>query len=133
MPDLRLHHVGCAVASIPDAVEAYRPIARNVGAVIPIAAQGVAVCFVEIAPGAHVELVQPTEGTSPVGQLLKKRISYYHLGFLTADFDRTVEELTAAGHQILASFRSEAFGMRRCAFLASPVAHLIEVIEEPAG
>lgn len=131
MPELRFHHVGCVVASIPLAIEAYRPLARSVSQVFTIAEQGVRVCFVEIAPGMHAELVEPAEGESAVGRLLKKRISFYHLAFLTTGLDSSIEDLSAQGYVHLNTFRSEAFGMRRCAFLASPVAHLVELIEEP--
>jgi catechol 2,3-dioxygenase-like lactoylglutathione lyase family enzyme len=131
MPNLKFHHVGCVVASIPEALESYRPMARTVGEIIAIATQGVNICFIEIGPGTHVELVEPSAGDeSIIGRLLKKRISYYHLGFLTQDFDAAIEDLVANDYRHLNTFRSEAFGMRRCAFLANPGAHLIEIIEE---
>ena len=131
MPDLEFHHVGCAVASIEEALASYRPVARKIGETIAIAEQGVRVCFIEIAPGSHVELVEPAAGGAMLSNLLKKRITYYHLGFVTKEFERTIEELTAEGYHHLNTFHSEAFDMRRCAFLASPVAHLIEIIESP--
>ena len=132
MPNLKFHHVGCVVKSIEEALEAYRPIARRIAGTIPIRSQGVNVCFVEIAPESHVELVEPMEGESAVGRLLGKRVTYYHLGFLTPEFEPAVESLVNEGYHHLSTFQSEAFEMRRCAFLVSPVAHLIEIIEDPA-
>lgn len=132
MLNLTFHHVGCAVESIREARECYRLMARSMGEIIPISAQGVNICFVEIAPGFHVELVESQEGESVVARLLKKQITYYHLGFLTPRFEQAIESLTAEGYHQINTFRSEAFGMRRCAFLASPAAHLIELIEAPA-
>jgi len=131
MSGLEFHHVGCVVASIEESLPSYRPIARVIGEIIPIASQGVNVCFVEIGPGTHVELVEPTEGESILRQLLKRRINYYHLAFLTRGFDSAIETLVAESYRHLNTFRSEAFGMRRCAFLTSAVAHLIELVEAP--
>jgi methylmalonyl-CoA/ethylmalonyl-CoA epimerase len=126
---LCFHHVGCAVKSIAEAVEAYRPMALSVSPEIPITAQGVKVCFVEISPGSFIELVEAATEDSLLRQMIKKGITYYHTGYLTEDFDGTLEQLDAAGFRHINTFHSEAFEQRRCAFLASPVAHLIEIIE----
>ena len=130
MTNLVFHHVGCAVANIGEALKAYKPLTLNVGEVIPVSSQSVNVCFLELGPQLHVELVEPSGEVSMISQLLKKRVSFYHLGFLAANFDEALDELTTQDHHHLSTFRSEAFGMRRCAFLASPAAHLIEIIEE---
>ena len=124
------HHVGCVVADIKTTIATYRPFALHVGEVVSIASQGVNVCFVEIAPGQHVELVEPNTETSIVSGLLRRRTSYYHLGFKVVQFDQAVDTLTESGYRHLDTFYSEAFEMRRCAFLASPVGHLIELIEQ---
>jgi methylmalonyl-CoA/ethylmalonyl-CoA epimerase len=129
MSSLAFHHVGCVVENIRGAIEGYRLLARSVGEIIHVSTQGVNVCFVEIAPQSYIELVEPVEGNSMITGLFKKRATYYHLGFVTASFDQAIESLTADGYHHLSTFCSEAFQMRRCAFLASPVAHLIEIIE----
>ena len=129
-PLLTFHHVGCVVKNIGEAMEAYRPVARHIGETLYIESQKVRVCFVEVGPGTYVELVEPVGEESAVGQLLAKRISFYHIGFLVRDFDQRLRDLAENGYLHMSTFRSEAFGMRRCAFLASPVAHLIEIIEQ---
>jgi hypothetical protein len=127
---LTFHHVGCAVKDIGRAIEAYGPVARSVGEIVNIESQKVRVCFVEVGPGSYIELVEAAGDPSPISQLLAKRMSFYHVGFLTRTFDAALEDLQGQGYLHLNTFHSEAFGMRRCAFLATPVAHLIEIIEQ---
>jgi Glyoxalase/Bleomycin resistance protein/Dioxygenase superfamily len=129
MSSLAFHHVGCVVESIPDAIEGYRLLARSLGEIIHVSTQGVNVCFVEIAPQSYIELVEPVRGNSMITRLVKKHTTYYHLAFLTTNFEQAIESLTADGYHHLSTFCSEAFQMRRCAFLANSVAHLIEIIE----
>lgn len=127
--DLAFHHVGCVVPNLREAVDAYRFLGRPVTEPIRIASQKVAVCFVELAPGSHIELVEPLDGNSVVSGLLKKQATFYHLGFLARDFDAALRTLDSQNFRLLGVFASEAFAMRRCAFLVSPAAHLIEIIE----
>jgi hypothetical protein len=128
---LVFHHVGCAVKDLAEGIAAYRHMAISVSAETFIAAQGVKVCFIEVSPGSFVELVEGS-GEESIARMLKKGIAYYHTGYFSDDFDQSLKELDAAGFRHLNTFQSEAFGMRRCAFLASPVAHLIEIIEQAA-
>ena len=127
--EIVFHHVGCVVRSIPESVEAYRLMTRSVSETKYIAAQDIRACFIEIAPGSYIELIEPASNDSVVSQLLQKRVSYYHTGYLVRDFEAALEELTSCGHRHLNTFQSESFGLRNCAFLVSPVAHLIEIIQ----
>ena len=126
---LTFHHVGCVVKDLAEAIETYRPLARGIGSIVHVASQNVRICFIEVSPHSFIELIEPAGPDSAVSQLLQKRTTFYHVGFLANDFDAALGQLVAQGYMHLGSFCSEAFGMRRCAFLASPIAHLIEVIE----
>jgi hypothetical protein len=126
---LTFHHVGCVVDDLAEAIEAYRPVARTIGEVFHIATENVRLCFVGTGSDSFIELIEPSGGESVVNQLLKKRITFYHIGLIAPDFDAAIEHLVGEGYVHLRTFRSEAFAMRRCAFLASPIAHLIEIIE----
>ena len=127
---LTFHHTGCVVKSLVEAVEAYRPVARSIGDVYHITSQGVKVCFVEVSPGCFIELIEPVDPDSPARLILKNRIAFYHIGLLTRDFDAAMADLIRQGYMLISTFCSEAFALRRCAFLASPVSHLIEIIEQ---
>jgi methylmalonyl-CoA/ethylmalonyl-CoA epimerase len=125
---LTLHHIGVLVKSIDEAAVAYRGLNARISEPVFIASQSVRVCFVDMNCSVAIELVEPTEkGVSQ--DLLKRGITYYHLGYLARNFDVALENLAELSYVHLQTFQSEAFEGRRCAFLMSPVLHLIEVIE----
>ena len=128
---LTLHHVGVLVNRIENAAEAYAELNGKVSPPISIASQNVRVCFIDMGSGVAIELVEPLENGSGKG-LLKRGVTYYHLGYLVRDFDAALEALVELNYTHMSSFHSEAFEGRRCAFLMSPVLHLIEIIEQGA-
>lgn len=126
---LTLHHIGVLVNSMAEATAAYRALNARISEPVHIASQGVRVCFVDMDSGVAIELIEPAEkGVNR--DLLKRGITYYHLGYLVSDFESAVESLTGLNYVHLQTFQSEAFEGRRCAFLMSPVLHLIELIEQ---
>ena len=129
MPDLQLHHVGCAVASIEDGLKPYRDAMgfTRISEVIEVASQNVRVCFVETAPGVFMELVEPTADDSPVAGFLKRRQYFYHTCYSTRDVAATVEHLESNGFRRLSIFQSEAFNGTDCAFVLSPEMALVEL------
>ena len=62
--------------------------------------------------------------------LLKKRISYYHIGYKVSNILATTKKLEALNYKLMGEFSSEAFGGGKCVFLFTPEAHLIELIED---
>jgi methylmalonyl-CoA/ethylmalonyl-CoA epimerase len=126
---LTLHHIGILVNSIEEATGAYRELGARISQPVAIASQSVRVCFVDMDSNVAIELIEPTaKGVSQ--DLLKRGITYYHLGYLVPRFDSALENLAELNYVHLQTFYSEAFEGRRCAFLMSPVLHLIEIIEQ---
>jgi methylmalonyl-CoA/ethylmalonyl-CoA epimerase len=126
---LTLHHIGVLVNSIEAAAAAYRELDARISKPVAIASQSVRVCFVDMDSSVAIELIEPTaKGVSQ--DLLKRGITYYHLGYLVPRFDSALENLAELNYVHLQTFHSEAFEGRRCAFLMSPVLHLIEIIEQ---
>lgn len=128
-----LHHIGCLVQNIEESTAYYREIHPRISAPMFIESQGVRVCFVDTGTGVSVELVEPTDDGSVVNKLLRRGIVFYHLGYLVNNFDEQLADLSGKNYKLIHEFRSEAFEGRRCAFLTSPLAHLIEIIEAPAN
>ncbi len=128
---LQLHHIGVLAKDMEEAIESYKGIfsASSVSEIIYISSQEVNVCFVKIQSEIFIELVQPTSEASPVQKLIKKGFTYYHNGYTVQHFDREIELLEKKNYKLLSVFNSEAFNNRRCAFLMSPVMHLVELIE----
>ncbi len=129
---LKFHHVGCLVESIDESIGIYKNLfaIKNISDKIYIASQGVYVCFVQMGNNEFIELVEPKDEDSVVHRLKQKGFSYYHIGYLVGDIDKTINDLEDKHFKLLNTFYSEAFQMKKCAFLFSPETHLIELIQE---
>lgn len=129
---LKFHHVGLAVGNMEVSKAHYEELfgKESTSDVFCINSQKVNVCFVKIAENAYIELVEPIGEDSQVATFLKKRITYYHIAYKVEDIVKCVTSLEKLNYKPLEYFRSEAFSGKRCIFLFSPEAHLIELIEE---
>jgi hypothetical protein len=126
---LQFHHTGCAVKNIEETLAAFRPFFPRISKSILIATQAVRVCFVELKPGSYLEFVEAAGERPAIAVMLKRGISFYHLGFLTDHFDLALHTLAQQNYLHLETFHSEAFAGKRCAFLMSDTMQLIELIE----
>ena len=128
---LELHHIGNLVEDIDSAVLTYRLLYGEECASdkIFVSSQGVFVCFINTGKNVFIELVQPVDETSSVFRMRKKGISYYHLAYVTKNFETTSEYLLSCNFKVLNLFYSEAFENKRCQFMYSPEGELIELIE----
>ncbi len=129
---IEFHHVGLVVESIETSCIHYATLfgKENISEVFKIESQLVNVCFVKIGHHSFLELVEPIGDDSQVAKLLKKRVTYYHVGYKVDDIVSKVNELEALDYKAMAYFDSKAFNGKRCIFLFSPEAHLIELIEK---
>ena len=127
---LTFHHTGCLTANIENSKQIYSAMGfSSFSQVYIIVDQKVKVCFIEMATGVFLELVEPFEDNLSLNKLLKSKSSFYHLGYLTDEFENTLEDLQTAGFYLINKFRSEAFANKYCAFLFTSEMHLIEIIE----
>ncbi|HRH58747.1 MAG TPA: VOC family protein [Chitinophagales bacterium] len=128
---LTFHHVGLLVDNIEDSINHYITLfgEENVSKVFRIESQQVKVCFVKVGVESYIELVEPMHESSVVYKLLKKRVSYYHIGYKVQDIIASINRLEALNYKPMDLFYSEAFDGKRCIFLFTPEAHLIELIE----
>ncbi len=128
---LEIHHIGCVVSNIEETLKSYKTTLgfSEASEVFNISSQKVKVCFVHLGNGTYMEFVEPLDLSSAVGKLLKKRFSYYHIGYKTLNFNKTIEALIDKGARIITRFKSEAFENKECAFLFTEELHMIEIIE----
>lgn len=128
----RFHHTGLLVRSIKDALEHYRYLfgSCSISKTYSVSAQQVNVCFIQNGDHSFIELIEPSGENSVVHGMLKKNINYYHLAYIVEDIEASVNLLKGLHYKELDYFHSEAFGDRRCIFLFTPEAALIELIEE---
>ena len=131
MPSLKLHHVGCAVSSLEEALRPYMQAMgfSQVSKIVEVASQNVRVASFRL---LHVfmELVQVPGKESPVSSFLKRRQYYSHLCYSTPDIQETLPQLEANGFQRLSVFKSEAFGGSDWASLLTPELALMELCTE---
>jgi len=129
MPPFRLHHIGCAVASIEDGLRTYTETMgfTRVSKIYEIPSLKVRVCFIETGPDVYVELVQALASDSPAMAFLSRRQYYYHACYCTADVRAAVAHLEAKGHRLLSLSASEVFAGADFAFLLTPESALIEI------
>ena len=131
LPDLHQHHVGLLVSSIEDFKEENKSVwtEEKYSQIFSISSQDVKVCFLHNSEDTCIELVEPGSHNKPLGKLLTKGFSFYHLGFVTNTYDHSVEDLINSNCRQLSEFHSEAFNGKRCTFFYHPQLKLIELIE----
>jgi methylmalonyl-CoA/ethylmalonyl-CoA epimerase len=132
MPEL--DHVGIAVPHLADAVAQWRPLLGGPeSAPEEVPSNRVRVVFLTVG-GTHIELLEPTDPTSPVGRFLSTRGSgVHHLAFRVPSVDRALAEVAARGGQLVDRVARPGARGRRVGF-AHPSAFggvLVEYVEVP--
>lgn len=132
MIQLEFHHTGILVNSIENSLAHYSRIfgAESISEVYSVSSQKVKVCFVKNGKRSFLELVEPLSEDSVVTKMLKKRISYYHVGYKVKNVQNAIKVLEEENYKALSIFNSEAFQGKPCVFLFTPEGHLVELIEE---
>jgi methylmalonyl-CoA/ethylmalonyl-CoA epimerase len=131
---VKLHHVGYAVASIQDYFTSFlAPLvgATELGPVHEDPVQGVRVAFVEVSPGALVELVEPLHESNPVRQFIgSPRGGLYHLCYEVDDLEATIARFRRKRClPLAAAVPAVAFDGRRIVFMMTPQRDLVELVE----
>ena len=130
---MKLDHIGIVVASLPEALERWKPILGAPSSPPEeVPGGGVRVAFLS-AGEPHVELVEPTGPNSPVSKFLATRGGgLHHIAFAVPDVDAALQEVARTGGRLLdARGRPGARG-RRVGF-CHPSAFggvLVEYVEE---
>lgn len=128
---MKYHHTGCLVENLESEKKYYSDfLGFSVSNDIYIRDQKVTVCFVTLGDNIFLELVQPAEDNQSLIKMIQKGGTYYHIAFVTEDFESEFRRLIDNDHLMVSKFRSEAFNNRWCAFFLTPERKLIELIEE---
>jgi len=127
---LSVHHVGCLVPNIEEAIADYRILhpSGTVSEIFDIAAQQVKVCFFAIG-AMNIEFVAPYGAETFLYKILQKTPGFYHIGVYTSDIKEEIARLEKEGYRLINQFRSSAFNDNYCAFLLNNERHMIELIE----
>jgi len=141
---LKLDHIGLVVSKISEFTGLFRVLGlREMTESEPDPLQKVSASFVTVEEGrkVYIELLEPTDDTSPVANFLKKRGGgLHHLCFEVDDIDATSVELVEKGFQIVSapvecigydkSFKRESSKKSRIAFFLVSNRLLVELLEK---
>jgi methylmalonyl-CoA/ethylmalonyl-CoA epimerase len=131
----RIDHIGVAVEDIDAALGLYEKSFEMVLAHREtVESQGVEAVLLDVGDG-HVELLRPLGPETAVGKFLaRKGPGLHHVAYAVEDIDATLEQLAAAGIELIDAEPRTGIRGSRVAFLhpRSTGAVLTEIVE-PAG
>lgn len=109
-------HVGIAVTSITEALPFYRDV-LGLAPGHPETADGARIVSLPFGP-VDVELLEPSDPTSPIAKFLAKRgPGIHHVCYRVPDLDAALERCKAAGYRLVDEQPRRGAGGRRIAFL----------------
>jgi len=131
----RIDHIGVAVEDIDAALGLYESsFEMELAHRETVESQGVEAVLLDVGDG-HVELLRPLGPETAVGKFLaRKGPGLHHVAYAVEDIDSTLEQLAAAGLELIDSEARVGIRESRVAFLhpRSTGGVLTEIVE-PAG
>lgn len=124
---MKFHHVGIACRNINDEIESIKKIheVKDISPVLFDTEQKAELCIIKTAEGVAIELISGQQ----VENLIKKRITYYHLCFETDDIGKEIIRLQDLGAFLVSAPKPAIlFGYKKVAFLMVSYG-LIELVE----
>ena len=96
-----LDHLGIAVESIDSGLAIYRALGIEVEGIEEVADQKVRVAFLPVGD-ARIELLEPTDGTSPIARHLERRgPGLHHICLRVPDIRAAMAQLAEEGYRLL--------------------------------
>jgi methylmalonyl-CoA/ethylmalonyl-CoA epimerase len=96
-----LDHIGIAVESIDSGLAIYRALGIEVEGIEEVAEQGVRVAFLPVGD-SRIELLEPTDDSSPISRHLERRgPGLHHICLRVADIHSAMAKLKGEGHRLL--------------------------------
>jgi len=98
----RLDHIGIAVKNLDEGSALYRAMGFRDMYTETVASEKVRVGMFELANGARIELLEPTESESPVGKFLAKRgPGIHHICLRVTDIRSVMRQLKQSGIKLI--------------------------------
>lgn len=113
---MKLHHVGVACANIEEEMVSIKRLHNVIAetSVVFDEQQNAQLVMLTLSDGSNIELIAGKQ----VENLVKKRISYYHLCYEVDDINATIEDLVGKGAMLVSSPKPAIlFNNRKVAFL----------------
>ena len=110
---MKINHIAIAVDNVEESCKKYQEAldVKNVE-FETVETEGVKVAILHL-ENANIELMEPTNDSSPIKKFLEKRGSgLHHVALETDDIDGTVTRMEGCGIQFLGKIRSGSAGTR---------------------
>jgi methylmalonyl-CoA/ethylmalonyl-CoA epimerase len=139
---LKLNHIGMVVDNISEFAKLFEVLGlKEITDPEPDSIQKVLACFITAGEGQkiHIELLEPTDESSPISNFLKKRGGgLHHLCFEVDDIEEVMDELVRKGFRMVSApvncvGYEKSFGLKgitRIAFFLLSDRILIELLEK---
>lgn len=132
----KIDHFGVAVHGLEKALGVYRDgLGLELGGIEEVPQEGVRVAFLPIGE-TRLELLEPTNESSPIARFLEKRgEGLHHVCFQVDELERRIPDLQARGLELLPGYPREGAEGERVAFFhpRSTGGVLIELREKGGG
>lgn len=127
-----LDHIGIAVSSIESALGIYESLGLSAAGREVVASQRVRTAFLPVG-GTRLELLEPTDASSPIAKFLSSRgEGIHHLCFRVENLSGALALLAAKGYELIHREPVPGADGKRVAFLHPRAGHgvLIELSED---
>lgn len=124
---MKFHHIGVACSNIREEIDTIKKIHEivDVSPILFDTEQKAELCILETSDGLRIELISGEQ----VANIVKKRITYYHICFETPDIEKEIARLQALGAFLVSEPKPAIlFDNKRVAFLQVSYG-LIELVE----
>jgi methylmalonyl-CoA epimerase len=134
MKHLKIDHLGIAVPSLDEAIKAWEALGFHVEGKHEVASEKVRTAFLPVGE-SQLELLEPTDPSSPIARFLEKRSGLHHVCVLVEDVEATLADLRASGVQLIDDSPRIGAGGYRVAFVHPKAAGgvLLELKENRKG
>jgi methylmalonyl-CoA/ethylmalonyl-CoA epimerase len=113
---LKIDHLGIAVASLEQALPAWRALGFELADTHDVPTEKVRAAFLPVGE-SRLELLEPTDPDSVIARFLQKRTGLHHVCVLVEDIDAALAELKAKGVELLDQAPRPGAGGSRVAFI----------------
>ena len=129
----KIDHIGFAVYSIDKARKFYENVlGLTCERIEEVPSQKVRTAFFTVGE-THIELLEPTDPSSPIAKFLEKKgEGMHHIGYLSDDIEGQLEQAEKNGCTLINSAPVQGAGEKRIAFLHPKSTHyvLTEICEK---
>jgi LAO/AO transport system kinase len=114
--DRRIDHLGVAVPSLSEAVEAWEALGFSVRDTHDVPSEHVRAAFLPLGE-SQIELLEPTDPASVIARFLQKRSGFHHVCVLVEDLEAMLAEMKLRGVELIDEVPRVGAGGCRVAFV----------------